>query len=144
VEVATVAQTVREVMTAEPVSMAAGFRLDDAARRMRDHNIGDVIVIDGTRVCGLVTDRDIVVRAVAEGRDPKLTKLSDICSTELVVVQPEDPLERAEQLMRDHALRRLPVVEGGRPVGIVSLGDLAVERDPTSPLAGISAAPPNA
>ncbi len=138
------AQTVREVMTAEPVSMAAGFRLDDAARRMRDHNIGDVIVIDGTRVCGLVTDRDIVVRAVAEGRDPKLTKLSDICSTELVVVQPEDPLERAEQLMRDHALRRLPVVEGGRPVGIVSLGDLAVERDPTSPLAGISAAPPNA
>jgi CBS domain-containing protein len=137
------AQTVREVMTPDPVTMAAGFRLDDAARRMKDHNIGDVIVLDGADVCGVVTDRDIVVRAVAEGMDPTSTKLGEICSRDLITIRPDAPLDAAVQLMRAHSLRRIPVLDGNMPVGIVSLGDLAVERDPDSALADISSAAPN-
>jgi CBS domain-containing protein len=123
--------------------MAAGFRLDDAARRMKDRNIGDVIVLDGAVVCGVVTDRDIVVRAVAEGLDPKSTTLGEICSRELVTVHPDDSVKDAVQLMRAHALRRLPVLDGFNPVGIVSIGDLAIERDAGSALADISSAAPN-
>lgn len=137
------AQTIRELMTPDPVTMAAGFRLDEAARRMRDRNIGDVIVMDGATMCGVVTDRDIVVRALAEGRDPKSTTLRDICSRELVTVGPDDSVDAAVQLMGDHALRRLPVLDGYNPVGIVSIGDLAIERDAGAVLADISSAVPN-
>jgi len=87
--------------------------------------------------------RDIVVRTVAEARDPATTTLADICSHALTTVSPTDSIEQAVQLMRAKAIRRLPVVEGGQAVGIVSLGDLAVERDPSSALGDISAAPPN-
>ena len=110
---------------------------------MREADIGDVIVIENNRVCGIVTDRDIVVRTVAEARDPATTTLADICSHPLLSVSPTDSVEHAVRLMRTHALRRLPVVEGGQPVGIVSLGDLAVERDPGSALGDISSTPPN-
>ena len=94
-------------------------------------------------VCGIVTDRDIVVRTVAETQDPTITTLADICSHRLLTVTPTDSVEEAVRLMRTHAIRRLPVVEGGQAVGIVSLGDLAVERDPGSALGKISGAPPN-
>lgn len=137
------AQTVREVMTAKPVALQAGTSLVDAARAMRDRDIGDVVVLKDDRVCGIVTDRDIAVRAVAEARDPSQTVLAEVCSQELVTVSPDDPVEQAVTLMRSRALRRLPVVEDGRPIGIVSLGDLAVERDPGSVLGRISAAEPN-
>jgi CBS domain-containing protein len=110
---------------------------------MRDANIGDVIVLQDDQICGILTDRDIVVRAVAEGREPATTKVADICSQELTTVSPTDEVEEAVRLMREKAIRRLPVVEGGKPVGIVSIGDLAVERDPHSALGRISAAPPN-
>jgi CBS domain-containing protein len=123
--------------------MSAGFRLDDAAKRMKDRNIGDVIVLDGAVVCGVVTDRDIVVRAVAEGRDPKSTTLGEICSRELVTVGPDDSVKDAVKLMREHALRRIPVLDGYNPVGIISIGDLAIERDAGSALADISSAAPN-
>jgi CBS domain-containing protein len=75
-------------MTPVPVTMAASSRLDDAAKRMKDRNIGDVVVLDGAVVCGVVTDRDIVVRALAEDPDPKSTTLGDICSRDLVTVRP--------------------------------------------------------
>jgi CBS domain-containing protein len=110
---------------------------------MRDANIGDVIVLKGSQVCGILTDRDIVVRGVSEGRDLAATKVGDICSQELASVSPTDEVEQAIRLMRDKAVRRLPVVEAGNPVGIVSIGDLAIERDPHSALGQISAAPPN-
>jgi CBS domain-containing protein len=110
---------------------------------MRDQNIGDVIVLENQQVCGIVTDRDIVVRTVAEARDPAATSLADICSHPLTTVAPSDSIEHAVQLMREKAIRRLPVVEEGRAVGMVSLGDLAVERDPGSVLGEISTAPPN-
>jgi CBS domain-containing protein len=138
------AQFVSNVMTPDPVGMIASTPLSDAARRMKAEGIGDVLVLDGNSLQGLVTDRDIVVRALAEDRDPRTTTLGDVCSTELVTIAPDAPVDEAVRLMRDKALRRLPVVADGQPVGIVSLGDLAVERDPNSALSDISAAPPNA
>jgi CBS domain-containing protein len=137
------AQIIRDVMTRDPVSIPAASSVADAARAMRDANIGDVIVLKDSQVCGILTDRDIVVRGVAEGRDLAATKVGDICSQELTSVSPMDEVEQAIFLMRDNAVRRLPVVEGGKPIGIVSIGDLAIERDPHSALGIISAAPPN-
>ena len=137
------AQSVRDVMTANPIALPATSSVVDAARTMRDANIGNVIVVDSGRICGIVTDRDITVRGVAEGRDVSSLKLRDICSQEITTLSPTDTVDDAVRLMREKAIRRLPVVEGGKPVGIVSLGDLAVERDPHSALGNISAAPPN-
>jgi CBS domain-containing protein len=137
------AQPIRELMTPNPVALPGTASVHEAATAMRDAQIGDVVVIEHNEVCGIVTDRDIVVRTVAERRDPATTVLADICSHSLVTVTPTDSVEEAVRLMRTHAIRRLPVVEGGQAVGIVSLGDLAVERDPRSALGGISGAPPN-
>jgi CBS domain-containing protein len=134
---------IRQVMVPRPVIVAPECTLTEAAQRMRDSDIGDVLVQDGPRVAGIVTDRDIVVRAVAEDRAPAEVTVGEICSANLVTVGPEDPVERAVQLMREAAIRRLPVAEDGRVVGIVSLGDLAIERDGHSALADISAAEPN-
>ena len=138
------ARTVGEVMTRDPVTLQFETPLVDAARKMRDEDIGDVLVMkeDG-KLCGIVTDRDITVRATADGKDPKRTKLGDICRQELVTIAPDRPVKDAVDLMRSRALRRLPVVQGDKPVGIVSLGDLAVEQDPKSVLASISAAEPS-
>jgi CBS domain-containing protein len=137
------AQHIRELMTPNPVALLGTASVHEAARAMRDQDIGDVIVIEHNQVCGIVTDRDIVVRTVAEEQDPTTTTLADICSHSLLTVTPTDSVEHAVRLMRTHAVRRLPVVDGGKAVGIVSLGDLAVERDPNSALGEISAAPPN-
>ncbi|MFF2145117.1 CBS domain-containing protein [Kitasatospora sp. NPDC058190] len=115
----------------------------DAARWMRDTAIGDVLVSDDGQLCGLVTDRDLVVRVLAEGKDPDSTNVGDVCSCELVSVAPDDDVQHAVDLMRRHALRRLPVLDDGQAVGIVSLGDLAMDRDPGSALAAISDAAPN-
>jgi CBS domain-containing protein len=137
------ARTVSEVMTQKPVALQAGTTLVEATRAMRDHDVGNVVVLKDDSVCGIVTDRDVAIRAVADGRDPARTVLSEICSQELATVSPQDSIERAVELMRERAVRRLPVVENGRPIGIVSIGDLAVERDPASALGQISAADPN-
>lgn len=137
------AQYLRDIMTQKPVTVQATDTVVAAARSMRDGNIGDVVVVDNDQIQGILTDRDIVVRALAEGRDPARTTVGEICSRELTTLSPNDAIGDAEKTMRDRAIRRLPVVEGGRPVGIVSLGDLAVERNPDSTLGGISAAPPN-
>jgi CBS domain-containing protein len=137
------AQYLREIMTQKPVTVQVTDTVVAAARSMRDGNIGDVVVVDNDQIQGILTDRDIVVRALAEGRDPARTTVGEICSRELTTLSPNDAIGDAEKTMRDRAIRRLPVVEGGRPVGIVSLGDLAVEKSPDSTLGGISAAPPN-
>jgi CBS domain-containing protein len=110
---------------------------------MREHDIGDVVVLEDRRLGGILTDRDIVVRALAEGRDPEKTKVGDICSRDLTTVSPTDSVGYAVRLMRAKAIRRLPVVEEGQVVGIVSLGDMAIEKDRRSVLGEISAAPPN-
>jgi CBS domain-containing protein len=137
------AQKISEVMTGNPTVLDANATVAEAARAMRDGGIGDVVVNEGGRVCGIVTDRDIVVRAVADERAPGDVRLRDVCSADLVTVQPDTAVDEAVRLMRDKALRRLPVVRGNDVVGIVSLGDLAIDRDPDSALGGISEARPN-
>jgi CBS domain-containing protein len=138
------AKSIRDVMTRDPVTIDANAPVVDAARQMKTRDIGDVVVLDGGRVAGVVTDRDIVVRAVADAKDPQTTRIADVCSRDLVTVPSSASIEDAVRLMREHAVRRLPVVDDGRPVGIVSIGDLAIERDSGSALADISAAPGNA
>jgi CBS domain-containing protein len=133
----------REVMTPAPVALRADTSLVEAARKMRDQGIGTVLIHDGHRLCGLVTDRDIVVRAIAVGRSPAATTLADICTEELVTVGPDETAGTAVRLMRANAVRRIPVVEDGRAIGMISLGDMAIERDERSALADVSAAPPN-
>ena len=136
-------RTVEELMTPDPISLPQNASILDAAQQMRDASIGSVVVLDGQTVCGIVTDRDIVVRGVASRQDPGSTTLADICSRELTTLSPEDRIGTAVQLMREHAVRRLPVVKQGRAVGILTLGDLAIEEDEKSALADVSAAPPN-
>jgi CBS domain-containing protein len=136
-------RTVEEIMTRDPRTVDAGDTLLDAARVMRDNDIGDVIVMDRGQVSGIVTDRDIVVRGVAEGRDPDSTEVSDVCTTGVETIEPDASVDDALRLMREKDIRRLPVAKNRRPVGIVSLGDLAVEREPDSTLADISAASPD-
>jgi CBS domain-containing protein len=137
------AATVSDVMTSNPETIEASEPVAEAARRMREADTGNVIVLDNGRVVGIVTDRDIVVRVVADGKDPS-TPVQQACSaTDLQTVGPDTSLEQAVQLMRQHAVRRLPVVENDQAVGILSLGDLAMELDQNSALADISAAAPN-
>jgi CBS domain-containing protein len=137
------ARTVEEIMTTNPRTVYADDTVREAAQVMRDNDIGDVIVIEDGQVAGIVTDRDIVVRAVAEGRDAESTTVGDIATTGIQAIDPEASVDDALRMMREHDIRRLPVVKNGRPVGIVSLGDLAVEREPDSTLADISAAAPD-
>lgn len=133
-----------DLMTTDPVALTHDASLRDAAVAMRDRNIGDVVVTksDGT-VCGIVTDRDIVVRAISAGNDPATTALEEVCTHRLVSVSPNDPVAVAVKKMEEQAIRRLPVMDDGTLVGIVSIGDLAVERDRQSALGEISAAAPN-
>ncbi|MGV9245276.1 CBS domain-containing protein [Streptomyces sp. NPDC003710] len=138
------AQHVRDVMTAEPVTVEPQTAVTRVAQIMRDRNIGAVLVTEGDDLRGLVSDRDLVVRALAEGVDPEETTVARACSADLVTITPDEDIDQAVHLMREHHVRRIPVVEGGHPVGIISLGDLAIERDPGSALGDISAARPNA
>lgn len=135
-------RTVREFMTKDPIALPESATILDAARAMRDMDIGDVLVLRGEEVCGIVTDRDLVVRALAEGLAPS-TELAQTCSSAPLCLSPDATEDDALRVMRERAVRRIPVVDQGRPVGILSLGDLARERDPRSVLADISAAPPN-
>lgn len=137
------ASTVEEIMTRDPRTVEIGDSLADAARVMREGDIGNVIVTDGGRVAGIVTDRDIVVRAIAEGRDPHSTTVGDVCTSSPQTLEPGQSVEAAAQTMGENGIRRLPVVSDGQLVGVLSLGDLAQDRDAGPPLADISAASPN-
>jgi CBS domain-containing protein len=136
-------QQVKDVMTSGPITLDREASLVEAARVMRDQGIGDVIVVEGDDAAGIVTDRDIVIRGVAEGADPNTTRVGQVVSGDLTSVAPDDPVDRAVELMREKAVRRLPVLEGGKPVGVVSLGDLAIQgdTDADSVLADISDEP---
>ncbi|MFE4669743.1 CBS domain-containing protein [Streptomyces sp. NPDC056716] len=138
------AQHVKDIMTSDLVTVEPVASVGAVARLMRDRDIGAVLVTEDGRLRSLVSDRDLVVRVFADGADPERTTVIEACGESVVTVTPDDSLDRAIELMRAHAVRRLPVVvDGDRPVGIVSLGDLAVERDETSVLAQVSAAGPN-
>ncbi|MGJ3560273.1 CBS domain-containing protein [Streptomyces sp. INA 01156] len=137
-------QRVREVMTSVPATVGPQASVTSVARMMRDEDVGAVLVTEGERLRGLVSDRDLVVRALAGGGDPHRTTVAEACSEDLVTVGPDDDLTLVVRVMREHAVRRVPVVDDDQhAVGIVSLGDLAVERDPESALGDISAAKPD-
>lgn len=136
-------QTVRELMTADPIVLDASATVSDAARAMKARDVGDVLVRSDGKLCGIVTDRDIVIRALAGDPQggPRRT-LGEICTRDVAALQPDAEVDEAIRVMRERAVRRVPVIEGDRPLGIVSLGDLAIARDRESALADISAAPP--
>ncbi|GGW57382.1 oxidoreductase [Streptomyces lucensis JCM 4490] len=136
-------QHVRDIMTSRLVTVEPQASVTAVAQRMRDEDIGAVLVIEDDELRGLVSDRDLVVRALAEGGDLEQRTVASACSGDLITVTPDEDLDRAVELMREHSVRRLPVLEEGHPVGIVSLGDMAIERDAESALGGISAARPN-
>ncbi len=137
------ARAISEIMTVAPETVEASAPARDAARAMRDGDLGALLVLDGGDLYGIVTDRDVAIRLVAEDRDPATTTVGDIASRDPTAIESDRPEQDAVALMRERALRRLPVVEAGQPVGILSLGDLAVERDSDSALADISASDPN-
>jgi CBS domain-containing protein len=137
------ADFVREVMTPGVVAVRPDASLVEAAQLMRAQDIGDVLVATDGELVGVLTDRDITLRAVADGADPLTVSAQAVCTPNPVVIGPDDAVSAAVELMRDHAVRRLPVLEDGHPVGMVSLGDLAVAQDPGSALADISRAEPD-
>jgi CBS domain-containing protein len=138
------ARKMRDIMSPAPVSLAATETAATAARAMKEHATGTVLVSTGGEFTGLVTERDITVRVLAENRDPQSTCLGDICSTRLAVLGPDDDVEEAERLVRERAVRRIPVIRDGVPVGVVSTGDLAREQDERPALAVVPAAAPGA
>ena len=137
------AQSIREVMTADPRTVEPSDTVVDAARHMAEGDVGAVLVTERGRVTGIITDRDIAVHAVAEGRDPSATKVSEVCTSDPATLTVDQSVEDAIRIVREQNVRRIPVVQVGRPAGIVSIGDLAIERDRDSALADVSAAPAN-
>ena len=131
-----------DIMTPAPVGVYYTQTIGETARIMRDTQVGAVLVVNDGALSGVVTDRDLVVRGLAEGAGQD-SPVGPLCSGELVGVAADADVIQAEQLMREHAVRRLPVVSDGQVVGIVSIGDLAVSGDADSPLAAVSRAQPS-
>lgn len=136
-------KSIREVMTPNPAALTPSNSVITAAQAMRMGGFGAVVVVEDDDVRGILTDRDIVVRAVAEGKDPAATTIREVFTSEPATLTPDDSLDHAVEALRESHVRRLPVVEGGFVVGIVTIGDLAQARDENSALAAISAAEPN-
>lgn len=118
----------RDLMTQKVTSVNASANVQDAARIMRDLNVGSVPVVENNRLSGIVTDRDIVLRCVAEGKDLTQAQVKDVMSNSVVSASPDMDVHEAARLMSQHQVRRLPVVENGQLVGIVAIGDLATEQ----------------
>jgi CBS domain-containing protein len=128
-------QTVKDVMTPEVVFLPADTTVDEAARAMREKDIGDVVVTDGPALAGVLTDRDIVIRVVADRRDPCTTPVGEVATRDPAMIQVDAPAKEAALLMRERSVRRLLVCDNDRRlVGIVSIGDLAARFDPSSAL----------
>jgi CBS domain-containing protein len=135
---------VADVMTKQVIYLPAETTLDEAAKAMRDADIGDIVMTDGPSLAGMVTDRDIVTRAVADRRDPGKTTLGDIGTREIVMIEQNSSAADAADLMRERGVRRVLVCDADRKlVGIVSLGDLAMRMEPSSALGDISGQSPN-
>lgn len=121
-------QVVRDLMTPDPVILASTRTVTEAARRMRDDEIGAVLVQEDGVVCAVLTDRDIVVRMIAEGRDTNGTTLGEICSEPLLTAAPDDDVDVVLATMDAHGIRRVPVLDGEAAVGILSVVDLPVAQ----------------
>lgn len=136
------ADTIREVMSENPSSVEASATVEEAAQLMDKEDIGNVLIVENGELQGIVTDRDIVVRVVAKGDGPDAS-VREAATTDVDTLSPDDSIDDAIKKMEQGNVRRLPVVEDGKPVGIVSLGDLAKAKDEDSALAHISSASPN-
>lgn len=123
-------KNISEVMTSKVCSIDADKPVAYAAKMMRDEDVGLAPIVEGKRLVGTLTDRDIAIRVVAEGKDPQSTTVREVASTDLVTVDPEQDLDEAVRLMAQHQVRRLPVVEeDGRLVGVVAQADVAKQAD---------------
>ena len=137
------ARSIREIMTADPRTVETGATVAEAAREMRDGDVGSVVVVENGAVAGILTDRDIAVRVVAQGLDPDATRVSEAATMRPVTLTVDQSVDDAIRLVREQNVRRIIVLQEGRPAGIVSLGDLAIERDTDSALADIASEPAN-
>jgi CBS domain-containing protein len=136
------AKSVRDAMTQDPRSIGASASVVEAARLMREQHIGSLPVTEDERLVGMITDRDITTRVVAESAAPETTSVGDVYSRDLISVEPDNGLDEALQLMARHQVRRLPVVENGRLVGMVAQADIALkENERTSELVGAISEP---
>jgi CBS domain-containing protein len=133
---------ISDIMTPAPVGVYYTQTISETARIMRDTQVGAVLVVSDGALAGVVTDRDLVIRGLAEGEGPD-SMVGPLCSGDLIGVAADADVAAAEQLMREHAVRRLPVVNEGQVVGIVSMGDLAISTRSDSPLAAVSRAQAN-
>jgi CBS domain-containing protein len=133
---------VSDIMTPAPVGVYYSQTIGETARIMRDTHVGAVLVVNDGALSGVVTDRDLVLRGLAEGEGPD-SPVGPLCSGDLIGVAADADVYEAEELMREHAVRRLPVINEGQVVGIVSMGDVAISADEGSPLAAVSRAEPN-
>ena len=136
------AKIVRDAMTEDPRSIGASASVVEAARLMREGHIGSLPVTQDERLVGMITDRDITTRVVAESAAPETTSVGDVYSRDLISVEPDHDLEEALELMARHQVRRLPVVENGRLVGVVAQADIALkDNERTGELVGAISAP---
>lgn len=124
--------TVKEVMTPRPTSIASDATVVEAARRMVTEDVGSLPVLRGEKVVGMVTDRDLVIHVLAKDLDPHLVPVSEVCSENPVTIGPDDELDAALQRMAKDRVRRLPVIDSGRLVGILAQADVARTADPES------------
>jgi CBS domain-containing protein len=122
------AKTITDVMSVNPCSIDADKPVAHAAKMMKDEDVGLAPIVEGNRLVGTLTDRDIVTRVVAEGRDPQSVTVREVASTQLVTIDPQEDLDEALRLMASNQIRRLPVVEeDGRLIGVVAQADIARE-----------------
>lgn len=132
----------RDIMSPAPVCMAPTDTVSAAAKAMKEQGVGTALVLAAGRLSGLVTERDITVRVLAENRDPLTTCIGEICIGQVAVLSPDDDVTQAEQLIRERAVRRIPILADGIPVGVPSVGDLALEKGERQVLSGVPAASP--
>jgi CBS domain-containing protein len=125
-------QSIKDVMSANPCTIDADKSVAYAAKMMRDEDVGLAPVVEGDKLIGMLTDRDIAIRVVAEGKNPEQVKVAEVASKQVVTIDPQQDLDEALRIMAKHQVRRLPVVEeDGKLVGVVAQADVAREGDDT-------------
>jgi len=139
----TVTRKLRDIMSPAPACLASTETVLAAARAIKERGVGTVLVLADGQLSGLVTDRDITVRVLAENLDPATTRIGEICSTEMAALGPDDDVDQAVRLVRERVVRRIPVLQDGIPVGVVSVGDLALHKGEAAALSGAQAASPD-
>jgi CBS domain-containing protein len=125
------ARSIQDIMTRTVETCPPSATVQEVARLMADRNVGAVPIAEGERLVGMITDRDVAVRVVARGLDPRSERVADHVSADVKTVRPDTSIDDALSLMEAHQIRRIPVVDGGRLVGIVSLGDFATKASAT-------------